>query len=142
MFDTIAAINDLENKIGKIDPICKILLVYDGTLEYILSVISNNIRFEVIKQIEYEQYIEREVRLEGRFIINATSIIYKDALPSKALDAIRDRRHGIGKILREYRMETFRDIIEIGFDETLYRIYDIIHREKIAFRIREDILCK
>lgn len=139
MVDNILdAIGRLEEHI-KLDNYAKILLAEDGTLEHILSIISNGIKFDVVKQIEYDEHIDREVILRGRYTINARSQIYKDALPSEVLADIRSKEMGIGKILRKHRLETFKNILEIGYDDTIYRSYEIIYNKKIAFSIRENI---
>ncbi len=137
--DILDAIARLEEHLGRLELGYKMLLIQDGTLEYLLSIIDKDTKFNVIRQVEYDEHIEREAILKGRYTVNARSIIYKDALPTEVLNAIRDKKLGIGKILREYRLETFRDILEIGYDKMLYRVYEIIYKNRVAFRIREDM---
>lgn len=138
-------VDDILNAIAKLEEhvrlgiYVKILLIQDGTLGYILNIIDKDNRFNVIKQVEYDDHIDREVILRGKYIINASSIIYKDALSTEVLEDIKDKKIGIGKILRKHRLETFRNIIEIGYDNAPYRVYEIIHNKKVAFRIKEII---
>ncbi len=132
------AISKLEEYV-RLEEYVKILLAYDGTLEYVLSIISKEHRFDVIKQIEYDEHIEREVLLQGVYTINARSIIYKDALPLKVLEDIRCKEIGIGKILRKHKLETFKNIIELGYDNSPYRVCEIIHNGKVALIIKETI---
>lgn len=138
--DILNAISTLEDKFN-LDLGSKVLLAQDGTLEYALSILSKKvIEFNVINQIEYDEYIEREVILKGDYTINAISKIYKDALPNKVIEDIRKKELGIGKILRKHRLETFREIIEVGYDNNIYRIYNIIHNGNVAITIKEYII--
>lgn len=141
--DILDAIDRLEQRIGKLDLGYKVLLMQDGTLEYALSIVSDQrVRFEVMKQIEFNNYIERHVRLvTNAYKVTAHTIIHKEALDEDILNDIREQRLGIGKIIRKHRLETFRNILEIGYnDNMLYRVYEIMHNGKVAFSIKEEIL--
>ncbi|GIU71936.1 MAG: hypothetical protein KatS3mg003_1415 [Candidatus Nitrosocaldaceae archaeon] len=138
--DILNAISILDNRFN-LDLGSKILLVQDGTLEYALSIISKKkVKFEVTKQVEYDKYIEREAILIGDYTIIARSIIYKDILPKQIIEDIRKKELGIGKILKRHKLETFRDIIEVGYDDNIYRVYNIIHNSNIAITIKECII--
>lgn len=137
--DILDAIKELEEKLGGLESNYKILLTYDGTLEYILRVLSKrDVKFMIVKQIEHDDRIEREAILEGDYKVYAKSIIYKEGLPLSILNAIREKRLSLGRILKENRLETFRSIIEVGYKDRLYRIYDIFHKGRIIIKIREE----
>ncbi len=127
----------------------KILLAEIGTVEQVLSIIVDaNVKVEVIKQVEHEDgVIEREVNITCNHsdepIIIARSSINANLLPNDVVDDIRSKKLSIGNIIHRHSLETFRRIIEIGYDHTsdiLYKVYDIIYNGKRAISIREEII--
>ena len=61
-------------------------------------------------------------------------------LPILLLDRIVERKKGIGSLIENLRIETFRHIKNIGFDrrtKAIYRIYDIYIRKQLAITIKE-----
>jgi chorismate-pyruvate lyase len=123
----------------------KILLAEIGTVEQMLSIIlDDNVTVKVIEQREYNGTMERVVNLVGEEpIIVAKSTIDTTVLPEQVVEDIRAKRLGLGSILGRHRLETYRSILELGYEgstDTIYRVYDIIYKGVKAFTIREEIL--
>nr|MDQ3882755.1 hypothetical protein [Thermoproteota archaeon] len=71
------------------------------------------------------------------------SKIYVRNIPQKISRQIRQKKLGIGTIIANSSLETFRKIIELGYDpvnKSVFRRYQIIHRKKVAFEIREELV--
>ena len=69
------------------------------------------------------------------------SNIFPIYLPQKIINKIKDRNEGLGKIIVDSKLETFRSILEIGYDsrtKSVFRIYQIIHKRQVAFEIKEN----
>ncbi len=150
-FNILASIRCLEDDAGvRLRPAEKILLAEVGTVEQMLSIIlDSNIRVRVVRQMEYEHKgtIEREVILSGKNepVIVAESMIYAYALPKEVLEDIRGMMLSLGSIINKHSLEVFRRVLEIGYDpssDKLYRVYEMVHRGKVAIRIREEIIRK
>jgi len=122
----------------------KILLAEIGTVEQVLSIlIDSPVTVEVKKQVVKDYRIEREVvlRAKGDDLIHATTEIDVRAMPSGVVADIKEGRLGIGTILAKHKLETFRRIVEVGYDSTygrVYRIYEILYGAESKFRIREE----
>lgn len=123
----------------------KILLAETGTVEQTLSVIIGApVRVKVHSQ-RGNGVIARDVTLEsddtGRPLIRARSKIYCTNLPAGIVRQLRQKESGIGTIILQSRLETFRQIIRMGVSRGRpYRVYRILHGGRVAFEIREDIL--
>ncbi len=141
-------ISRLEKRSGiKLETAQKILLAETGTIEQVLSILANSrVVVSVLKQEETKGVIIRESTLcndSGRTLIRARSKIVLKNLPQCVARQIRAGKHGIGTIIQNARLETYRRIIEIGWDPNsrlAFRTYQIIHQGKVAFEIREEIL--
>ena len=122
----------------------KILLAEVGTLEPVLSILLDSpITVEVKKQIVKNYRIEREVvlSLRGDDIVHAITEIDVRTMPSGVVADIKEGKLGIGTILAKHNLETFRRIIEIGYDSTrnnAYRVYEILYGAEPRFKIREE----
>lgn len=124
----------------------KIVLAEIGTIEQVLSILLDSpITVTVKKQTEKRNVIERRVVLgteTGSDIIHATTQVTTKGLPDKVVDDIRRRRLGIGTIITKHGLETFRRVVEVGYDskkKMLYRVYEILYMGEPKFRIREEL---
>lgn len=70
-------------------------------------------------QVTGTHLLQREVKLigkkTGRCYAQARSFLILDYLPEHFAHAIKEGQMGIGELLREQGVETFRDIVELGF---------------------------
>lgn len=138
-------ISELEGKSGvRLGMVQKILLAETGTVEQVLSILTGStVRVKVVKQKENAKSIARQSMImndAGRVLIKAYSKVYAKNLPSKIVNQIKQQRWGIGTIIARSRLETFRKIVEVGYDpsdRSVFRKYQIFYRKKIAFEIRE-----
>jgi chorismate-pyruvate lyase len=76
-------------------------------------------------------------------LIRAHSKIFVCNLPRKIARQIRQKKLGIGTIIANSHLETFREITEVGYDpgnRSAFRRYQIIYRKKVAFEIREELV--
>ncbi len=123
----------------------KILLAETGTVEQVLSIlVGSAVEVKVVKQELVDGIIHREVIISatGRPLVRARSKIYCELLPARIVRKLMRGKGGIGTIIYNARMETWRTLVRFGLgrDRHPYRIYRIIHNGKTAFEIREDIL--
>ena len=140
-------ISKIERRFGiKLGLAQKTLLVDICTTEQILSVLTDSIvRVNVVEQSENETTISRESVLlddADRVLIRAHSKIFVCNLPRKIVYQIRQKQLGIGTIIANSQLETFRKIIEIGYDpikRSVIRKYQIIYKKNVAFEIREEL---
>jgi len=147
-FDILSRIKELEGLTGvRLNTAEKILLAEIGTVEQILSImVDANVKIRVIRQVEYKDgVIEREVSIscDDEPIIIARSRIDANLLPKDVADDIKGKRLSLGKIIHKHSLETYRRIVEIGYDhasDILYRVYDIIYNDKRAISIKEEII--
>lgn len=148
--EMLLRLRELEKKSGKrLGRNQKILLAEIGTVEQVLSIlVGSPIHVRIRKQRVHgdRMMIEREVLLarEGskEILIRAVTKIRPKGLPGAVVDDIRSQKLGIGSIISKHRLETFRRIVEVGYDprrKMVYRIYDISYKRKPRFRIREEI---
>ena len=139
---------ELERRSGiKLGLAQKTLLAETGTIEQVLSVLTGSIvRVTIVEQRENEKTISRRSVLlndAGRVLISARSKIFVCNLPGKIARQIRQKQLGIGTIIANSHLETFRKIIEVGYDPVkglIFRRYQIIYRKKVAFEIREELV--
>ncbi|MGC1931288.1 MAG: hypothetical protein WA667_20145 [Candidatus Nitrosopolaris sp.] len=139
-------ISELEKKSNLKLPVTKkILLAETGTVEQILSILTNSETVvNVLKQTEDGELILRNARIvskkTGETLVNAKSRFFLANLPRKIIYQIRRKNLGIGNIIIGHELETFRKIIKIGYNSksnSTFRIYHIIHHGKVAIEIRE-----
>lgn len=99
--------------------------------------------------------LERRVRLRGmqseRVYAYAQSLIRLEALPEHLRVELQHGRIGIGELLREHGLETYREILDVGesiepqlrdifgFDpgNLIYRVYRIVIQHQLAIQITE-----
>src|SRR5437763_16025202 len=139
----IEVISDLENKSNrKLHLFEKILLAETGTVEQVLSILTNSeITVKILKQKESTELIEREVNIinkkTGHKLVYAKSNIIISNLPVEIIDQIKRKCLGIGTILAGSELETFKKIIEIGYNsrtKSVFRKYQIIYRQKFVLK--------
>ncbi len=124
----------------------KIVIAEIGTVEQVLSILLDSpITVKVKKQVIKNGVIEREVLLRKERpkddLIHAVTQIHTDGLPNDVIADIKSGKLGIGTIISKYGLETFRRIVEVGYDprkRIVYRIYEILYRGEPKFRIREE----
>ena len=139
-------ISELENKLNiKLHLFEKVLLAETGTVEQILSILTNSeIMVKILKQKETYELIEREViiinKKTGKKLVYARSNIIPSNLPKEIIRQIRRKDLGIGSIIITSELETFRKILRIGYNsktKSVFRIYQIIYKGKVGFEIKE-----
>lgn len=139
---------ELERRSGiKLRLAQKTLLAETGTIEQVLSVLTGStVRVNIVEQTENQKAISRESVIlndADEILIRAHSKIYVRNIPQKISRQIRQKKLGIGTIIANCSLETFRKIIELGYDpvnKSVFRRYQIIHRKKVAFEIREELV--
>jgi chorismate-pyruvate lyase len=93
--------------------------------------------------------LERRVRLRGlasaRNYAHAHSLINLEALPEHLRVDLQQGRIGIGELLRERGVETYREILDVGYSdaavESVYRSYRIVLQHQPAILITETFPC-
>jgi chorismate-pyruvate lyase len=141
-------IADLEARSGtRLGLAQKILLAETGTVEQVLSILTNStVRVKVVDQKENIENITRQSLImsdRGKVLIKARSRVFKRNLPINVLSQIKRKESGIGTIIASSGLETFRKIVEVGYDpanRSVFRKYQIIVRKKVAFEIKEEIV--
>ena len=76
-------------------------------------------------------------------LIRAHSKVFMRSLPAKVVSQIKRKEVGIGTIISSSGLETFRKIVQLGYDpasRSVFRKYQIIYRKKVAFEIREELV--
>jgi chorismate-pyruvate lyase len=140
-------IAELECKANIILPLyAKILISETGTIEQILSILTNSkTQVKILKQKESPELIKRQIfiinKKTGERLAYARSNIFPTCLPQKIIKKIKERNEGIGKIIVNSKLETFRYILKIGYNsntKSAFRIYQIIHKGRVAFEIKEN----
>jgi chorismate-pyruvate lyase len=139
---------ELERRSGiKLELAQKTLLAETGTIEQILSILTGAaVRVNIVEQRENKKIISRDSILlndADKVLIRAHSKIFVYNLPRKIASQIRQKQLGIGTILANSHLETFRKIIEVGYDSvnrSVFRKYRIIYRKKVAFEIMEELV--
>jgi chorismate-pyruvate lyase len=122
-----------------------IVIIQNGVLESILQLlVGNDIEIIVLRQRESRSVLYRKIcvkkKLDGVVIMHAESKIKTKFLPITLRDKIIEGEGGIGSLIENLRIETFRQIKNIGFDKRqreIYRIYDIYIRKQLAITIKE-----
>lgn len=129
----------------KIPPLLLIVVIQNGVLESILQfLVRNDIEVSVLNQRESGSVLYRKIcvrkKHDGVVIMHAESRIKIKNLPTVLRDRIIEGEKGIGGLIENLRIETFRHIKNIGFDRrqrAIYRIYDIYIRKQLAITIKE-----
>jgi chorismate-pyruvate lyase len=139
---------ELERRSGiKLRLAQKTLLAETGTTEQILSILTGAaVRVNIVEQRENKKIISRDSILVNdvdKILIRAHSKIFVYNLPRKVACQIRQKQLGIGTIIANSSLETFRKITEVGYDPLnrwVFRRYRIIYRKKVAFEIMEELI--
>jgi chorismate-pyruvate lyase len=125
----------------------KILLAETGTIEQVLSILTGStVRVNVIEQRENARTIARKSVIMNdadKVLIRAYSKVLVCNLPEKIVRQIKQKQLGIGTIIASSHLETFRKIIEVGYEPTnrwVFRRYQIYYGKKVAFEIREELV--
>ncbi|HET7148489.1 MAG TPA: hypothetical protein VFI73_08335 [Candidatus Nitrosopolaris sp.] len=139
-------ISELENKSNiKLPVIEKILLAETGTLEQILSILTNSETLvNVLEQIQDGELLLRDVRIAskrtGETLVNAQSRFFLANIPVDIINQVKRKNLSIGNIIIDCELETFRKIIKIGYNSrtnSIFKVYHIIHNAKVAIEITE-----
>ena len=139
---------ELERRSGiKLRLAQKTLLAETGTTEQVLSILTGAaVRVNIVEQRENKKIISRDSILVNdvdKILIRAHSKIFVYNLPRKIACQIRQKQLGIGTIIANSSLETFRKITEVGYDPLnrwVFRRYRIIYRKKVAFEIMEELI--
>ena len=139
---------ELERRSGiKLGLAQKTLLAETGTIEQVLSILTGSaVRVNIMEQRENKKIISRDsilVNDADKVLIRAHSRIFVYNLPRKIAFQIRQKKLGIGTIIANSSLETFRKITEVGYDPLnrwVFRRYRIIYRKKVAFEITEQLV--
>lgn len=129
----------------KIPPLLLTIIVQNGVLESVLQVLSrNNAEIVIQMQKKLGSWLFRKTyvrnKLDGVVIMWAESKIKTRNLPNALRYRIIEGKHGVGSIIENLRIETYRRIRVIGFDRkdrTMYRTYEIYIRKRLAITIKE-----
>ena len=139
-------ISQLENRLNvKLSLFERILLAETGTVEQVLSILTNSeTQVKILKQKESNEGIEREAYIinkkTGKKLVYARSSIIRSNLPDEIISQIKRKDMSIGTIITNSELETFRKILKIGNNSktrSVFRIYQIIYKGKIGFEIKE-----
>jgi chorismate-pyruvate lyase len=141
-------ISELERRSGiKLGLAQKTLLAETGTIEQVLSILTGTpVRVNILKQRETKRMVFRDsvlVNDADEVLIRAHSKIFLYNVPRKIACQIRQKQLGIGTIIANSHLETFRKIIEVGYDPVnrwVFRRYRIIYRKKAGFEITEELV--
>jgi chorismate-pyruvate lyase len=142
-------ISDLESISNiKLSLFEKILLSETGTLEQVLTMLTNSeVAVKILKQKEYHKSIKRVARIinkkTGEILVYATSNIIHSNLPEEIIIQIKQKHLSVGNIITNYQLETFRKILKIGYNsrtKAVFRIYHIIYKGEVIFKIKEVFL--
>ena len=95
------------------------------------------------------QVLARQVRLRGmesgRCYAEAHSSIKLEALPEHLRADLQEGRIGIGELLRERGLESYREILDVGqstqIPDAIYRTYRIVIQHQAAILITETFPC-
>lgn len=122
-----------------------IVIIQNGVLESILQLLAGSeTEIIVLRQRESGSVLYRKIcvkkKLDGLVIMHAESKIKTKYLPITLRDKIIGGEGGIGSLIENLKIETFKQIKNIGFDRRrmeIYRIYDIYIRRQLAITIKE-----
>jgi chorismate-pyruvate lyase len=132
----------------KLNSFEKILLINNGTTEQFLQILSNSLtKIIIMQQTEKNNIITRKINIitkyQGKILAVANSTIYLKNLPNKIKYEIRKGEKGIGMIILENKLETYKRITEIGYNSKesyIYRKYKLLSGKHIISRVIENFL--
>lgn len=143
-------------------PFLRTLLVTDGTVtKHLEAYFWEQVEVENLGQAETvlerevpwlemragDAVLQRRVRLHGaesgRVYAHAESLIRLASLPDRLRADLLEGRIGIGELLREKGLETYREILDVGKrgDDRVYRTYRIVINHHPAILITEEFPC-
>ena len=151
------AISELENAVGKLSPVQKMLLVTDGSVTSLLETVTGQpVEIETLVQrtvladeavaaelevMPGDEINYRVVKLKrantGETLIYAVSHTPLKRLEASFRDDLTRADIPIGLILKTHKIESRRDITGTGFsqaDEDMSRIFDIFPKETMLSR--------
>lgn len=137
---------DISIDIGALPPFLRTLLVADGTVTKSLEAFFwEKVNVETVAQDDHEldhkiksiearagdHVLKRKVMLRGekseQIYAYATSYLRLETLDAEVKESLLSGKIGIGELLREIGLETYREIIDFGEEpEMVYRTY-VIH---------------
>lgn len=156
-----------EVDVSAFPPFLRTLLVTDGTVtksieayywelvnvkSLLQELVAKPLRQTNLKETQQSQYLHRKVILIGensqRIYAAADSYIHLDLLPQQTAERLVDNKIGIGELLRDEGVESYREILDIGiedadnslwpgYDKSAYRTYVIHINDKPAIEITE-----
>ncbi len=136
-------------------PVLRILMVTDGTVTKSLEayfwepvsvekltqdVVESTADQEWLDIKKSDKILEREVRLRGgdsgTVFAFARSLIKLEVLPENLRDALLNEKIGIGELVRECGLETYREVLDMGreVDEPLVDIFGGQHSDDLVYR--------
>ncbi len=129
----------------KLNPIEKILLINTGTTEQFLQIISNSLtEIVIMQQIEKNTIITRNINIiskdREKVLASARSTLYLKNLPNNMIYEIRKKEKGIGMIILKNKLETYKQITEIGYNPKksyIYRKYTLLSGKLIISKVIE-----
>ena len=104
----------------------------------------STVKVKVVEQKENARTITRQSLIvddAGRVLIRAQSKVFSRNLPAKVVSQIKRQESGIGSIIASSGLETFRKIVEVGYNPggqfSLQEIPDHL-QEKSRLEIRKN----
>ena len=130
----------------KLNSFEKILLMNTGTTEQLLQILFNSLtKIVILQQAEKNNIITRKINIISKdreqILASASSTIYLKNLPNKIIYEIRKGEKGIGMIILEKKLETYKRITEIGYNSKesyIYRKYTLLSRKHIISKVIEN----
>jgi chorismate-pyruvate lyase len=138
-----------------LSPFLRTLMITDGTVTKNLEAFFwEQIMVETLRQEEIEfptdqewlnikrgdRILQREVRLKGndsgKVYVFARSLIRLEILPEHLREALLSGKIGIGELVRECGLETYREILDMGqeIDESLAETFSTQHCGELVYR--------
>jgi chorismate-pyruvate lyase len=120
--------------LSKLPPILRVLLVTDGTVTRILEAhFQEQIEIRILKHEERVSEgvprLEREVlllgRQSGKVFAFAQTVAPLNALSEELRRALMSGRQGVGELLLEHRLETFREVTHTSLGEAGIRAKEL-----------------
>lgn len=151
----VTNINSEDLDLQKLPPFLRTLMITDGTVtksleayfweQVIVDTLSQEeIDFPVDQEWlgikKGDRVLQREVRLKGaetdKVYVYARSLIRMEALPDHLKEALLSGKIGIGELVRECGLETYREIMNMGHetDEALVDIFSTPHCGELVYR--------
>lgn len=146
-------------ELDRLPPFLRVLLTTDGTVTKSLEAFfwekisvdaSAQSILELAEDMPYlnstrgESVTSRHVQLRGvhsdKVYAKAQSLIRYDLLPKSFQRDLNDQKLGVGELVRECGLETYREILSLGEDKQtkqVWRIYRIVMEHQPFIQIKE-----